>query len=459
MKPNFYITTLGCLKNEADSRDIYKSLILNGFINSGKLSDANFHIINTCGFIEEAKKETINTIFTAISFKKKLNIDQKLIVVGCFAERYKNEIKNEIPEVDLIIGTGKYNQIGEILRNEFNLSAKNLKTIDTYTFLNSIPYNKRFYLPIKISEGCNRNCSFCAIPNFKGKFFYKEKSEILKEIKEILKQNPHIREICLVSQDTNSYGENYLELINLIEEIEEIPEIKWIRLLYLYPDKKTEKILKEIYKKKFNKIVPYLESPVQHVSESILKKMNRFGNYSFFKDLFFFARELFPDLEIRTSFLVGFPEEKAQDIELIKKFINECEIEHISFFPYSREEGTSSFYFKNQITKKEIGRRVNELQNFYDEQLKKIMEKNLHKTFTCILEKITTKEMYFRRPQSSPEIDDVVIVNFNYKDFKENNIALPKLGNFYEIKINGFVAYDYLGNLVNDSIEFSNAKV
>lgn len=447
MNSTFYITTLGCLKNEADSREIYKSLILNGFNKANSVDQADFHIINTCGFIEEAKKETIDTIFEAISLKNK-NKNQKLIVLGCFAERYQKEIQKEIPEIDFTIGTGKYNQVGEILKNYFNIPL--LKNWNSSEILEKINFTKKFYAPIKISEGCNRNCSFCAIPSFKGKFQFREKSDIIREIKELAKTG--IKEICLVSQDTNSYGNHYLDLISLIEEIELIPEIYWIRLLYLYPDKKTEKILTEIYKRKFKKIVPYLESPVQHVSEKILKKMNRFGNYNFYKDLFSFAREIFPNLEIRTSFLVGFPEETNQDIDLIKKFIEECKIEHISIFGYSEEEGTKSYTYKNKIPKKVITERVNELQNYYEDQLQNIMAKNLNKTFHCLLEKITPKEMYFRRPQAAPEIDDMIIVEFDYQKFKKEQIPIPKIGNFYDIYTTSFFSYDYIGILAENKI-------
>ncbi len=458
MEFSFFITTLGCLKNEADSRQIHKSMILNGFKQAKSIKESDFHIINTCGFIEEAKKETIEVIFDSISLKKDItNKNQKLIVVGCFAQRYKEEIQKEIAEVDLIIGTGEYHRVGDIIKKNFEVPVFSKKTSTNFYY--DISKQKKFYLPIKISEGCNRNCSFCAIPSFKGKFGYREKAEILQEIQEVLKINSNIKEICIVSQDTNSYGKNIEEFISLLEDIELLPEIHWIRILYLYPDLKTKKILEKIHKKKFKKIVPYLESPVQHVSESILKKMNRFGSYTFFVDLFTYARELFPNLEIRTSFLVGFPGETIRDVELIQKFIEECQIEHITFFPYSREEGTASYHYLNQVKKKEIYYRVNQLQNFYEEQLKQITSKHIHKTFNCLLENITSGQMVFRRPQSAPEIDDNVLVELKYKDFYEKKIPLPKLGNFYDVTITGFATYDYIGELSLNSKLHTYAKI
>lgn len=453
----FFITTLGCLKNEADSRQMQKSMLMNGFHSVKSIEESNFHIINTCGFIEEAKKETIEVIFNSVNLKKNLKNKQKLVVVGCFAQRYKEEIQKEIPEVDLIIGTGEYHRIGEIIKKSFHIvlpSNKNLHSLFYDVF-----EQKKFYLPVKFSEGCNRNCTFCAIPSFKGNFVYRERSEILQEIQEVLKINSAIKEICIVSQDTNSYGKNIYEFLSLLEDIELISEIKWIRILYLYPDLKTKKILEEIYKRGFKKIVPYLESPVQHVSEPILKKMNRFGNYSFFKDFFNYVRELFPDVEIRTSFLVGFPGETNQDVEMIKKFLEECPIEHITFFPYSREEGTISYQYSNKISKKEIYRRINDLQNFYEDQLHQIVSKNINKTFTCLLEKITPEQMFFRRPQSAPEIDDTVMVNYRHQDLQQKNILLPKLGSFYEVKITGFVSCDYIGEIPLHSELYTYAKV
>ncbi len=444
---NYFITTLGCPKNEADSREMDKSLLLEGFRKVSKVENADIHIINTCAFIEEAKKETIETIFNAIRIKEKLikkKEDQKIVVVGCFSERYHKEIEIEIPEIDFIFGTGLYHRAGELIRNKFQLPLK--QNPDYYSILKSLNQKNVFYAPVKISEGCNRNCSFCAIPQFRGKFRNRNQEEILKEIKELSQLG--VKEICLVSQDTNSYGNHYQDLIRLLEEIEKIDQIKWVRLLYLYPDKKTQKVLNEIYKLNLKKFVPYLESPVQHVSEKILKKMNRYGDYDFFKDLFLMARELFKDLEIRTSFLIGFPEESVEDIELIKKFIQELKIEHISFFAYSPEEGTEAYSYSKKINRSEIYKKINELQTFYNEILKEIMHKNIHKQYKCLLEKIKSNEFYLRRPQSSPEIDDIVIVPYNYKEWKMKNKKLPQPGEFYTVQITGTVVYDYLGSLI-----------
>lgn len=442
----YYITTLGCPKNEADSREMDKSLLLEGFEKTQKPENADFHIINTCAFIEDAKKETIETIFQALDLKEFLinkNKDQKLIVVGCFAERYHKEIKIEIPEIDYFFGTGLYHRTGELIRNKFKIPLK--QNVDYHKILKNIHSPKKFYAPVKISEGCNRNCSFCAIPLFRGNFRFREKSEIIKEILELSEIG--IKEICLVSQDTNSYGNHYKDIIILLEELEQLKGIEWIRLLYLYPDKKTQKILQEIHKNQFKKFVPYLESPVQHVSEKVLKKMNRFGSYEFFKELFLMARELFPELEIRTSFLIGFPEETSQDLELIKQFIEELQIEHISFFAFSPEENTPAYQYASPINKKEIIEKINDLQNYYNELLKSIMLKNYNKIYKCILEKIKPKELHLRRPQAAPEIDDIVIVPFDYKSWKEKYSQLPKLGEFYEVEITDSISYDYIGNI------------
>ncbi len=449
---NYYITTLGCPKNEADSREIEKSLLFEGFQKSKNLEEANFHIINTCAFIEEAKKETIETILQAIEYKKKLkkrNKNQKVIVVGCFAERYHKEIDLEIPEVDFIFGTGIYHRAGELIRDKFQIPQK--QNVDYYNILKSIISPNKFYEPVKVSDGCNRNCAFCAIPQFRGKFRYRDQDDIIKEIQELT--NNGIKEICLVSQDTNSYGNNIEHLISLLEKIEEIDSLKWLRLLYLYPDKKTEKLIKEIAKRKLTKLVPYLESPVQHVSERILKKMNRSGDYEFFKNLFTMARELIPELEIRTTFLVGFPGEEYKDIELIKKFIEELKIEHISFFAYSPEEGTPAYNLKKSINKKDVNIIINELQNIYQEQLKFIMSKNINKTYCAILEKIKSNELHLRRPQSAPEIDDIVIIPYQPRQWKEKYHTLPKLGHFYDIEIVDFIAYDYIGRFKNIDLQ------
>lgn len=445
----YYLTTLGCPKNEADSRDIETSLLMEGFSKAKHVDDADFHIINTCAFIEEAKKETIQEIFRAISIKEKLkekNKDQKVIVVGCFSERYSKEIKEEIPEIDLFFGTNQYRKTGEILKTHFHLEIQ--KPSDYVELWETLKAKKKFYAPVKISEGCNRNCAFCAIPLFRGKFQSFEKESILEQVRFLAQTG--IKEICIVSQDTNSYGSHYNELVDLLELIQEIEGIQWIRLLYMYPDQKTMRILKEIHKRKIYKIVPYLESPIQHVSEKVLKKMNRYGSYEFFKDLFQMARDLFSDLEIRTTFLIGFPEEDAHDIALIQRFIEETKIEHLTFFAYSPEEGTQAYEFSSKINRKEIKNKINEIQNFYNEILRDIMSNHVGKIYYSLLEGIKPNELYFRRPQSAPEIDDIVVVSFDYKQWKQEKKEPPKLGEFYPIEITGFVSYDYTGRILSE---------
>ncbi len=443
MNYKFYITTLGCPKNEADSREMEISLLKKGLVKSSSLQDAHFHIINTCSFIEEAKKETIDVIFEAHQFRKK-NKDQKLIVAGCFSERYKKQMK-EIPEIDFHFGTGLYHRAGDLIIEHFQIPKQNIETTEFYS--NIIKKNK-FYAPIKISDGCNRNCSFCAIPIFRGKFQSREIEDIVNETKNLT--NRGIKEILLVSQDSNSFaGGDISKFIELLERLEELENLYWLRLLYLYPDQRTKKIINEISKKKFKKLVPYLESPVQHVSEKILKSMNRTGNYDFFKELFIMARELIPELEIRTTFLIGFPEETSEDIDLILQFLNEVPVEHIHFFAYSREEGTKSYSRKKQIPQKEILNRLNLIQEEYKNIQRRIMSEKLGKIYKCILEKVSPEELYFRRPQSAPEIDDMVIVPYSIKSLKSENKSIPRPGEFYDVELKDILIYDYIGKLQN----------
>lgn len=413
---------------------IHHSLLNEGLLPASSPEASDFHLINTCTFIQEATKETIQVIMDSVDVKKKTN--QKLVVVGCFAERAGKEISEDIPEVDLHFGTGKYSEAGSLLRKAFPLDFKDLQEFNANLLERLIEskgienYSKP-YAFVKISDGCNRGCAFCIIPNLRGAYRDTPKEQVIAETKRAIRAGA--KEICLVSQDTVYYGKDSNKLFDLVEAIAELPELPLLRLLYLYPDKRTEKLL-ELYQK-HSKIAPYLESPLQHISEKVLRSMNRSGSYSYFKDLFIKARALKPEIEIRTSFILGFPGETLEDVEEIIRFIQEVKPEKVNLFPYSPQEGTKGFSMPGKPKDKEIARRVNQVREVYLDTLKDIHQNRIGKVYQAIVEEVTEEGTVVRRFQDAPEIDEVVFVD--QKNLKPGDFGKVRIDSFFELDMSG----------------------
>ncbi|MDX1960875.1 MAG: 30S ribosomal protein S12 methylthiotransferase RimO [Leptospiraceae bacterium] len=430
----FYITTLGCPKNIADSEHMKESLLKEGLVISNTPETADLHLINTCTFIQSATEETIETILDAGKVKKKHK--QKLVVVGCFAERYPDAIARDIPEVDLSFGTGKYSEAGSILKKNFpELFGKendfNSEILSRSIIKSKLKKNSKPYAYVKVSDGCNRGCHFCIIPSLRGEFRDAPKETILKDAK--LRIEEGAKEICIVSQDTVFYGKDTDKLKSILNEISELEGLEILRLLYLYPDKKTFKLLDLVLQNE--KIAPYFESPVQHVSEKILKSMNRIGNANFYKELFAKARER-KGLEIRTSMILGYPGETSNDVDEVIQFVKDVKPEKLALFAYSPQEGTEGFKIKSEISEKEAAHRVNLVREVHLEVLKEIHQDRVGKEFPAIIDSIETKNTIVRRYQDAPEIDEVVFVP---KDSQH------KIGQIGKVKIESFLEYDMLG--------------
>ncbi|EOQ97000.1 putative ribosomal protein S12 methylthiotransferase RimO [Leptospira wolbachii serovar Codice str. CDC] len=434
---SFFITTLGCPKNTVDSMAMHQSLLKEGLLPAAGPEASDFHLVNTCTFIQDATKETIQTILDSIDIKKKSK--QKLVVVGCFAERAGKEISDDLPEVDLHFGTGKYDKAGEILRKNFplefqDLTEFNADLLDRLITSKGIENYSKPYSYVKISDGCNRGCNFCIIPNLRGKYRDTESSDVLEQTKRAVKAGS--KEICLVSQDTVFYGKDTDKLLDLVRSVADVDGLELLRLLYLYPDKKTEKLL-DLYKE-IPKIAPYLESPLQHVSKSVLKSMNRTGEYSYFKSLFQKARDLRPELEIRTSFILGFPGETMEDVEEIIRFVEDVKPEKVNLFPYSPQEGTKGATMEGQIKDKEIARRVNLVRDAYLGTLKTIHQNRIGKIYSAVVDEVLEKGAMVRRFQDAPEIDEIVYVE---------DMGL-KLGQFGRVRVDSFFELDMAGTWV-----------
>jgi ribosomal protein S12 methylthiotransferase len=431
---SYYITTLGCPKNIADSQHMEESLLMEGLIPAKTPLDSDYHLINTCTFITSATEETIDTILSAAKIKKKRK--QKLVVVGCFAERFPDAIRDDIPEVDLCFGTGKYKDAGKLIKTQFPSDFKNINEINDEIKIRESIFKKKSNKPfsfIKVSDGCNRGCSFCIIPSLRGEFKDYSPENILLDVKKAVGSGS--KEICLVSQDTVFYGRDTETLKNLLMEISQIEGVELIRPLYLYPDKKTYKLLDAFLENK--KIAPYFESPIQHVSEKVLKSMNRSGNLSFFKDLFFKARTV-KDLEIRTSIIIGYPGETSEDIDQVLEFIDTVKPEKLALFSFSPQEGTKAFTLSETVQESEKAHRINLIRDLHLKKLEEAHLIRIGKEYDAIVDEVTKKEAIVRRFQDAPEIDEVVFCS-------PENLKQGMIG---KVRITSFSEYDMEGTFI-----------
>ncbi len=347
------VISLGCPKNLVDTEVLLGKLNASNAQFVSNLEDADVILINTCGFIDAAKEESINTILEATKLKE--NSDKKIVVTGCLVERYKNELEKEIPEVDMFIDLKQEFQIPE----KIGLQPKLKKPL----YQNRILTTPKHTAYLKISEGCDHTCAFCAIPNIRGKHRSRPIDELVEEAKILADQG--VKEINIVSQDTSFYGIDIYGkpmLWELINKIEKIDEIKWIRLYYLYPTTVNEDFIKNI--RDSEKVVKYFEMPVQHSEDKILKDMMRGYRKRKIQQILEWKEKHIPDAAIRTSVIVGFPTETEKDFENMKEFIKNAKFDWLGVFEYSHEEGTPAFEkYEDIIPKEEKIRRKNEILN------------------------------------------------------------------------------------------------
>ena len=344
------LISLGCAKNLVDSENILGLLLKNNYQIVSNKKEADILIINTCGFIEASKKESIDVILDNINQK------QKVVVTGCLVNRYVEELKKEIPEVDLWIPIRDYPR--------FNVLLKTLdKDITNYEGLNDdyrLVSTGSYSAYLKIGEGCSNCCSYCAIPLIRGPYVSRPFNSVISEAKKLA--NDGYKELIVLEQDTTRYGLDLKEkktIVNLLKELVAIPGLEYVRLLYLYPDEITDELIDLIAKEE--KLTPYFDIPIQHSEDTILKAMNRRGNKAFLKNLFNKIRTKIPHAILRTTVMVGFPGETEKDFNNLMKFIEEIKFDHLGAFKYSKEEGTTSYHYPHQVREKTKQRRLDAL--------------------------------------------------------------------------------------------------
>lgn len=427
--------SLGCSKNLVVTEEIIGLFKKHGYEIVNKEEEADILLINTCGFIDSAKKEGIDTILEMAEYKK--NKCKYLIVTGCLVERYKEELQKELPEVDLFISIKDYDKLWESIEKLIN----NKHNVDKLDFHNRVITTGDTYAYVKIAEGCSNFCTFCAIPYIQGKYVSREYDDILKEVEELTKKG--ISEIVIIAQDSTKYGFDLYgkpRLAELLDDISKIEGVKWIRFLYSYPETITDELIEVV--KNNDKICKYFDLPIQHINDNILKRMNRKSNGESIRKLIKKLRKEIPNVILRTTLIVGFPGETDEQYEELVDFIKEVKFDRLGAFSYSKEEGTAASLFPNQVSnsiKEKRRKKIMEIQQVLS--LYKLKD-NINKKYTCIVESITDDGDYFigRTMMDVPSEDGVVYIEYD---------PSIEINDYINVLITDSTEYDLLGIKTN----------
>ena len=434
------MVSLGCPKNQVDAEMMLSLLKNGGFEICSEEAEADVIIINTCGFIEAAKAEAIENILEASKYKSEGNL-KALVVTGCLAERYRDDVTLEIPEVDVCVGLGSNSKIAEIVKNAIEGNCQNCYGQKEELDLNGdrILGGYPFSTYLKIADGCDNCCTYCAIPKIRGRMRSRKIEDCVKEAKILAERG--VKELIVVAQDTTAYGEDIYGkpmLSELLKELCKIEGLHWIRTLYTYPDRITDELLETIASEE--KLVPYLDIPLQHINGEILKRMNRKGDKESLSALIDKIRDKIPEITLRTTFITGFPGETEEQVEEMAVFIKEKRFDRLGCFTYSAEEGTIAAEFENQIDEQV---KTDRMENIMEMQMTVSAEKNEEKqglvTEVLIEGWDDYIKCYFgRTPSDAPEVDG--------KIFFLSTKPL-KIGDFVKVRINDCIDYDLLGEL------------
>lgn len=441
MKNKVGMISLGCPKNQVDGELMLDKLNKNGFDIAQSIEDSDVMIINTCGFIEDAKREAIETILEVAEYKK-AGLINAIVVTGCLAERYQDEILEEIPEVDSVIGIGADGDIVKVCQKALLgvqtsfFPAKDLLPLEGDRKLSTPPH----WAYLKISDGCNNKCSYCAIPGIRGEYIERPMESIINEAQELVKQG--VKEIILIAQDTTKYGLKLYDehmLAFLLKKLVKIDGLEWIRLYYCYPDRVTDELIDVIASE--DKICSYIDIPLQHCNREILRSMNRGGSYELLKELLTKMKKRIPNLSLRTTFMVGFPGETEEHFEELCNFIKEIEFDKMGCFTYSPEEDTPAYDFENQIdenVKKRRAEIIMDIQYSITEKSNKTKVGNVYK----VIVDSANKDNYIGRAYfDSPEIDSGIIFT------SDREVAV---GEFVNVKITDYDGYDLIGEFIDE---------
>ena len=422
--------SLGCAKNLVDSENILGLLDHDKYLIVNNIDEADIVFINTCGFIESSKKESIDTILEMVSYGK------KVIATGCLVQRYKEELEKEIPEVVKFISIREYLHLNDILQ-EIDPDLKEEGGLnDEYRIVST----GHFSAYLKIGEGCDNCCTYCAIPLIRGHFVSRPQEEIVKEAHKLVEQG--YKELIVLEQDTTKYGidlHNGENIVVLLKELLTIKGLDYIRLLYLYPDEITDELI-DLIRDNQERLTPYFDIPIQHSEDSILKAMNRRGDKEFLRKLFSKIRNKIPNAILRTTVMVGFPGETEKDFNGLKKFIEEIKFDHLGAFSYSKEEGTKSYDFPHQVRESTKKRRLEEIMELQQKISYDNNQKHIGEVMTGLIVGEEDGNYLFRSYWNAPDdVDGKIYINKTKK---------LSLGDKVQVKIDNAFVYDLTGHLL-----------
>lgn len=424
--------SLGCAKNLVDS-ELFLGLCTKYNIEiTNDITEADIITINTCGFIDKAKEESLDTIMEIVKIKEE-NKNLKIIVMGCLVQRYLKDLQKEIPEVDYFIPIRDYNKLDDIFMLLTSSSSHH-----ELSYTNRIISTGNTSCYVRIGDGCDNRCSYCAIPLIRGPYKSRPSEDILNEVKYLAKKG--IKDITLISQDTSKYGidlNNY-NLANLLDDIANLHLFKTIRVLYLYPDEVTDEIINVF--KKHEEIVNYFDIPIQHASNKLLKAMNRRGSKELIESLINKIRENIPNAVIRTTIIVGFPGETKEDFEILKDFIKKMKFERLGAFTYSDEENTKGYTMDHKVTPRTMNKRYNELLEIQKEIALEYNESRIGQTLEVLVEEYDEEILMFKTRSYAEAPDDA-----------DGYIYVPgdlQVGDYVKIKITATYDYDLIGEII-----------
>ena len=433
---NILFISLGCDKNLVDSEVMLGLINQKGYIITNDENEADIIVVNTCCFINDAKEESINTILEMAELKKTANL-KALIVTGCLAQRYKKEIQDEIKEVDAVVGTSSYENIVRVIEEALEGKvSESFEDIDVSPEVESkrVLTTGGYYSYLKIAEGCDKHCTYCIIPKIRGKFRSVPMERLLAEARSLAEQG--VKELMLVAQETTLYGVDLYgekSLHKLLKELCKINGIEWIRILYCYPEEITDDLIQVM--KEEDKICNYLDMPIQHASDNILKRMGRRTNHQELIDIVTKLRREIPDISLRTTLITGFPGETKEDHEQLLEFVDQMEFDRLGVFTYSPEEDTPAASMSEQIEEEVKEERKDEIMSLQQEIAFERAEKMVGRTLKVMIEgRLPEDNVYIGRTyMDAPNIDGYIFVNAEHEFMS---------GDFVTVKVTGAKDYD-----------------
>ncbi len=443
---NIGMISLGCEKNRVDAELMLGKIKCEKYKIVSDLAKADAVIVNTCGFIRAAKEESIDEILSLVKIKlsKKARL-KHIIVTGCLAQRYKEELVREVPSIDGIIGIGSNGKIKEALDKVFKnekvslFSKKEEMPMDGERVLTT----PKYFAYLKIADGCDNFCSYCAIPVIRGRFRSRHKEEIINEAKNLVKRG--VKELLVIAQDTTRYGEDLygkLELPALLRELCQIENLHWIRLMYCYPERITDELLDLIEKE--DKILNYIDIPLQHCDKRILEPMNRRGDRKWLENLIRKMRDKIPNLVLRTTFICGFPGEGEEEFNELKDFVSKLKFDRVGCFAYSREEGTKAFGMSGQVDEEIREKRCMDIMKIQEKIAEEKGKSIVGKTIEVLTEGIDEETGFWfgRGIGEAPEVDGKIFFTINEKSAGKN-----LEGKFVMVKVEEYDDYNLIGRM------------